>query len=106
MSVMSTTSDRFTLYRLIDAKLSGRHRAEALGFARRADPTSRQRLIERLGTLPDIGRMHGATVRLSDEQVAAMRSDRRDGDTLRVIADRYGASYSYVQKICSGRVRA
>jgi hypothetical protein len=103
----ATSDDRFWAYRMVDRKLSGQARRDALGFIR--DPRRMRRDLDnlraRLEPLPDRTGA-GPLARLSDQQVAEIRERFAAGERNGVLAQAYGVSTAHVSKICHGQRRA
>lgn len=101
-----TRSDRWTAHQLINAKMSGEKRVQAMSLiARIRRRSDLLRFCERLRTLPDIGRIEGVAARISNEQIAEIRRLRASGERVAVLAERFGTSDSYIYQIVAGKVR-
>lgn len=105
--LMATRQLKSEAFGLIDRKLTGSKRADAIAFVR--ERTRKQRdlenLIARLSSLPDAQRDEHPNARVSNAKVAEMRAKHAAGTPLRSLAAEYGLSYSQTQRICNGTSR-
>lgn len=101
---MAANADRIPLYRLIDRKLSGQKRRDALAFVRgRRTGRDLERLAERIEGLPDVARDGHVNARLTSAQVAGIRTARAEGATFAAIAGRFDVSAATAYSICAGK---
>lgn len=101
---MAANADRRRLYRLIDRKLTGQKRLDAMAFVHgRRTGRDLERLAERLGGTPDVVRDGHASARLTSVQVAGIRAARLAGETFAAIAARFGVSVATAYRICAGK---
>lgn len=104
---MAANVDRRPLYRMIDRKLSGQKRLDALTFVRgKRTIWDLERLAVRLEGLPDVVRDGHVNARLTSAQVADIRAARAAGATFAAIAGRFGVSAATAYSICAGKTWA
>ena len=98
---MSKSSIAHQCILIIESKLTGQRRQEALSWARGHRTWEQyQAMIKRLEPLPDSGAQHSQTV-YSEQTRAAVRADYRAGMKLRDIAAKHGIrTHGTISKIC------
>lgn len=99
----ATKALRYAAIELIDRKLTGDRRRQAVAFVRRTGVGSKiEALMQRLEHLPDIEREAHPNAVLTDAAVVEMRAAHAAGVSSSELARRYGISTAQSSRILRG----
>jgi len=103
----TTTATRSAAFQMIERKLSGQARIDAMDFVRNRHRREAHliSLIERLEQKPDLEKECHSRAMLTDSQAMQLIRESLAGDSTAVLAERYGVKPGTAAHISKGRSR-